>query len=80
MSLACDRRFCGTESLKCRGVRSDSKFMVICELECPVCSADIPLAGDEKKGEELVCVFCGAPFRLTADVKIGKEVEYEDEF
>lgn len=54
--------------------------MAISELECPICSADIPLAGDEKKGDELVCVFCGAPYRLTADVKIGEEVEFEEDF
>ena len=54
--------------------------MAIAELECPTCSADIPLAGDEKKGEELLCLFCGVPYRLTADVKIGEEIEIEDEF
>ena len=36
------------------------------DLCCPVCSADIPLAGDEKAGEEVFCTYCGAPFRLTA--------------
>ena len=36
------------------------------DLSCPVCSADFPLAGDEKAGEEVFCTYCGAPFRLTA--------------
>jgi DNA-directed RNA polymerase subunit RPC12/RpoP len=36
------------------------------DLSCPVCSADLPLSGDEKAGEEVFCTYCGAPFRLTA--------------
>ena len=35
------------------------------ELTCPICSADFPLAGDERKGDEVYCTYCGAPFRLT---------------
>ncbi|MCP5057595.1 MAG: lysine biosynthesis protein LysW [bacterium] len=31
------------------------------DLECPICNADIPLAGDEKKGEEIFCAYCRAP-------------------
>lgn len=31
------------------------------ELSCPVCNADLPLAGDEKSGEEVFCTYCGAP-------------------
>ena len=58
----------------------DSKGMATDELDCPICSADIPLAGDERKGDELICHFCGAPFRLLADVKIDEEVKIEDEF
>jgi uncharacterized protein YbaR (Trm112 family) len=54
--------------------------MAISELECPICSADRPLSGDEKKGDELICLFCGAPYRLTADIKLGAEVEYEEDF
>ncbi len=54
--------------------------MAIGELECPICSADMPLAGDEKKGDELICLFCGAPYRLTANVKLGEEVEFEEDF
>ena len=54
--------------------------MAISELECPVCSADIPLAGDEKKNDEIVCVFCGSPLRLTEDVKSTETVELEEDF
>ncbi len=37
------------------------------ELSCPICNADVPLAGDEKPGEEVFCTYCGAPFRLAGD-------------
>ncbi len=37
------------------------------ELSCPICNADVPLAGDEKSGEEVFCTYCGAPFRLAGD-------------
>ena len=37
------------------------------ELSCPICNADVPLAGDEKPGEEMFCTYCGAPCRLSGD-------------
>ncbi len=40
---------------------------MIKDLSCPVCSADLPLAGDEKKGDEVYCTYCGAPGLLTAN-------------
>ncbi len=49
------------------------------ELSCPVCSADLPLAGDECKGEEVFCTYCGAPCRLTANAS-SKECEVEEDF
>jgi len=54
--------------------------MAIKELECPVCSADMPLSGDEKKGDELICHFCGSPYRLRSDVNLDKEIELEEDF
>ena len=36
------------------------------EVVCPICSADVPLSGDEAKGEEVFCTVCGAPLKLTA--------------
>ncbi len=36
------------------------------ELNCPICTADFPLTGEEKKGDEVFCSFCGAPGKLTA--------------
>jgi len=34
------------------------------ELNCPVCSADFPLSGDERSGDEVYCTYCGAPCKL----------------
>jgi len=41
--------------------------MGLVELTCPICSADFPLGGDEKAGEEVFCSYCGSPCRLTGD-------------
>jgi hypothetical protein len=49
------------------------------ELSCPVCSADLPLAGDEKAGEEVFCTFCGAPSRLTAAAS-SEDCDLEEDF
>jgi len=50
--------------LKAAALRSDPRSMAIPDLCCPVCSADLPLNGDEKRGDEIFCTFCGSPFRL----------------
>jgi hypothetical protein len=39
--------------------------MALREPSCPICDADLPLSGDEKKGDEVFCGYCGAPCRLT---------------
>jgi len=49
------------------------------DLSCPVCSADFPLAGDEKAGDEVFCTFCGAPCRLKTNAK-SPDVEIEEDF
>jgi hypothetical protein len=49
------------------------------ELSCPVCSADLLLAGDEKAGEEVFCTYCGAPCRLTAPAS-SEDCEGEVDF
>jgi hypothetical protein len=46
---------------------------------CPVCSADVPLAGDEKAGEEVFCTYCGTPCRLTAPPS-SEECSLEEDF
>ncbi len=53
--------------------------MATVDLSCPVCSADFPLSGDEKAGDEVFCTFCGAPFRLTATPQ-SAECSLEEDF
>ena len=48
------------------------------EIECPICDADISLAGDEKPGDEVFCSYCGAPMLITG-VK-EDEIEFEEEY
>jgi len=33
-------------------------------LSCPVCDAEMPLAGDERPGEETSCYYCQTPLVL----------------
>lgn len=48
-------------------------------ISCPICDADIELAGDERTGEQIYCAYCGAPFTLTylppSEGETGFEVE-----
>ena len=34
------------------------------DIECPICSADIPLDGDEKSGDLVMCSYCKVTFKL----------------
>jgi len=34
------------------------------ELVCPICNADLPIAGDEKSGDDVFCSSCGTPFTM----------------
>lgn len=52
---------------------------MVADLSCPVCSADLPLSGDERKGDEVFCTFCGAPFRITANAS-EDECSLEEDF
>jgi len=49
------------------------------EVTCPICSADVPLGGDERKGDELFCSVCGAPPVLQGDYGDDK-LEVEEDF
>jgi hypothetical protein len=40
--------------------RSDLPGVATRDLSCPVCNADLPLAGDERLGDDLYCTYCGA--------------------
>jgi len=46
---------------------------------CPVCQADMLLAGDEKPGEEVFCTYCGAPCRISGN-RETEELEVEEDF
>jgi hypothetical protein len=46
---------------------------------CPVCHADVPLAGDERAGAEIYCAYCHAPCRLTKDAG-DDDCELEEDF
>jgi hypothetical protein len=39
------------------------------DLSCPICNADLPLNGDERKGDEIFCTYCGTPCRLAVNPK-----------
>jgi DNA-directed RNA polymerase subunit RPC12/RpoP len=55
--------------------------MALSDPNCPVCSADIPLAGDERVGDEIFCTYCGAPCRLLVSHRHSDDEEavYEAE-
>jgi len=48
------------------------------EVVCPVCSADVPLSGDEARAEEVFCTVCGATLTLTADAS-DEDCEAEED-
>ena len=48
------------------------------EVNCPVCSADVPINGDERKGEEIACTLCSAPLKLTRDASDDAAEAEED--
>jgi len=50
------------------------------ELSCPICQADIPLAGDEKPGDEIFCTYCGAPCVIEGEVDSPDSWEAEEDF
>jgi predicted amidophosphoribosyltransferase len=48
---------------------------------CPVCQADLLLAGDEKPGDEIFCSYCGAPCKIAGKpVDEGEDLEVEEDF
>ena len=50
------------------------------ELSCPVCNADVPMAGDEKPGDESFCTYCGAPLTIKGSKQDPEELELEEDF
>ena len=55
----------GCEALKVPATKTDRMRVPSLSLACPVCQADLPLAGDERPGDEVTCACCGAPCRIT---------------
>lgn len=51
------------------------------EHSCPVCNADLPLAGDERAGDDVYCSYCGAPLVLRGKPDADLEdLEPEEDF
>ena len=50
------------------------------DLSCPVCSADMCLAGDERAGDEVYCTYCGAPCLLKISANDASLLEAEEDF
>ena len=46
------------------------------EIACPICDAEISLAGDEKPGDEIFCSYCRAP--VTIKGVSEDEIEIDD--
>ena len=38
------------------------------DFPCPICRADIPMAGDERVGEDVFCMYCGTASKLTREL------------
>lgn len=38
------------------------------ELECPICSADIPLEGNERTGDLVLCSYCKVTFKVVKKI------------
>lgn len=34
------------------------------ELICPICSADVPMDGEEEAGDSITCAYCFSPLKL----------------
>lgn len=50
------------------------------DLSCPICNADVPLTGEEKRGEEVFCTYCKAPLSLKGSSDDPSEMELEEDF
>jgi hypothetical protein len=47
------------------------------DLACPVCDADLILAGDERVGDLVHCMFCGASFLLRQQPRADDEARWK---
>ncbi len=67
------------DSLKPLGGVADCSSMASKDIVCPVCSADLPLAGDEHSGEEVFCSVCSSPCILRGEPG-APDFEVEEDF
>ncbi|MDG2051066.1 MAG: hypothetical protein P8M78_12975 [Myxococcota bacterium] len=65
------------DSIKCGDRITDGLSMKKGEPSCPICNADIPLAGDESPGDDVFCSVCGAPLRIKPS---EEDWEVEEDF
>lgn len=42
--------------------------------------ADVPLAGDERPGDEVLCTYCGAPLKLQGAPSDEADWDLEEDF
>ena len=66
--------------LKAAGKHSDREGVKRQNVSCPVCSANIPLGGDEVPGDEIYCMYCGAPCKLSQPRGDDDEMKAEEDF
>jgi DNA-directed RNA polymerase subunit RPC12/RpoP len=50
------------------------------EFSCPICNADVPMSGDEQRGDEVFCTYCGAPLTVKTKGEDESELELEEDF
>jgi hypothetical protein len=50
------------------------------DLSCPVCNAHVPLAGDERVGDDVYCAYCKAPCKLKKSATDPDELDLEEDF
>jgi hypothetical protein len=67
-------------SLKLLRQYSDPWDVMRSELSCPICNADVPMNGDEQRGDEVFCTYCGAPLTLKSRRDDPSEMELEEDF
>ena len=66
--------------LKGRARSSDRTLMSAPDLYCPICQANIPLAGDEQPGDEVFCTYCNAPCRIGGKPESPDQWQAEEDF
>ncbi len=69
----------GTRRALKRALGSADRRDMANEITCPTCSADLPLSGDEKRGDEVYCTVCSATSILRSDAT-EEDCEADEEY